>query len=317
MTIKTYIYAFLLISPSLFLIACGGGGGGTDNTAPTATEQKGQFIDSLVSGLRYETPTTSGVTDTQGRFSYRDGETIRFYVGDVFIGKASGRAIITPIELVNNANDESNVHVQNILIFLQSIDEDGDESNGITITTNATNAATGQSADFSLAKGVFETNAAVQTLISTIRNSNGQTRPMITRAQAKNAFRSNLLNLFSGKYKGTFTGDDTGSWIATVDANGVITGISTSDAYGADKISGTLSSSGKSSMSGTAGSTIFSGNFSRTGNVTGTWVDDTNASGSFTGKRISATSAAANNNTRTSSKESGSNASNITVAGNY
>ncbi len=108
-------------------------------------------------------------------------------------------------------------------MFLQSIDNDGDESNGITITTNATNTA------------------------------NGLARSMITRTQAKNTFRNNLLFLYSGKYEGTFNGDDTGSWGATVDANGVISGISTSTTYGPDTIAGNLSSSGKSSMSGAAG----------------------------------------------------------------
>ncbi len=290
MTIKTHIYALLLVFISLFLVACGGGGGGSgvNTSSPVSTEQQGQFVDSLVFGLRYKTPTTSGTTNAQGQFSYRNGETIRFYVGDVFIGEALGQAIITPVELVSGAVDENNVQVQNIAMFLQSIDEDGDESNGITITASATTATSGQSVDFSLAVGIFETNSNIQILINNITSSNGQARTMITRAQVKNVFRRNLLVLYTGDYEGTFTGDDTGSWSATVDANGAITGVSTSTTFGPDTISGNLSSSGKSSMSGTVGSTIFSGNFSRTGNATGTWLDSDGASGRFNGKRISA-----------------------------
>ncbi len=289
MTIRTHIYALLLVFISLFLIACGGGGGsGVNTSSAIGTEQQGQFVDSLVFGLRYETPTTSGTTNAQGQFSYRNGETIRFYVGDVFIGEAVGQTIITPVELVSGAIDENNVQVQNIAMFLQSIDDDGDESNGITITTNATNTASGQSVDFSLAEGIFEANGNIQILISNITSSNGQARSMITRAQAKNAFRRNLLMLYTGDYEGAFTGDDTGSWSATVDANGVITGVSTSTTFGSGTISGNLSSSGKSSMSGTVGSAVFSGNFSRTGDASGTWIDNDGASGSFNGKRISA-----------------------------
>ena len=319
MTIKTHIHTLLLIFISLFILACGGGGGGggdvTDETSPSSTEQQGQFIDSLVIGLRYETPSTSGITDTQGRFSYRDGETVRFYIGDVFIGEAVGQAIVTPVELVNGATDENNVQVQNIVMFLQSIDEDGDESNGITITTNATNTASGQSVDFTLAEGVFEASGAVQVLISAITSSNGQARSMITRTQAKNTFRNNLLSLFAGDYEGTFSGDDTGSWSATVDVNGNINGISTSDTYGADIISGNLSSSGKSSMSGTVGSAVFSGNFSRTGNVTGIWVDDDDASGSFTGARISAPPASGSGS-GTPPPANGGAVGSITITGN-
>lgn len=319
MTIKTHIHALLLMFISLFILACGGGGGGggdaTDETSPSNTELQGQFIDSLVIGLRYETQSTSGITDAQGQFSYRDGETIRFYVGDVFIGEAVGQAIVTPVELVNGATDENNVQVQNIVMFLQSIDEDGDESNGITITTNAINTASGQSVDFSLAEGVFEANGAVQILISAITRSNGQARSMITRTQAKNTFRSNLLGLFAGDYEGTFSGDDTGSWSATVDANGSINGISTSDTYGPDTVSGKLSSNGKSSMSGTVGSAVFSGNFSRTGNVSGTWIDDDDASGSFIGTRTSPAVVAGNGGS-TPPTVGGGNMGNITITGN-
>lgn len=316
MIIKTHIYVFLLLFSSLFMIACGGGGGGEENsTSPANTEQQGKFIDSLVSGLRYETSSTSGFTDAQGQFSYRDSEIIRFYVGNVFIGEASGQAIITPVELVNGAIDENNVQVQNIVMFLQSIDEDSDESNGINITSNATNNASGQTVDFSLPKGDFEANSVVQILISAITNSNGQARSMITRAQAKKVFRRNLLGLFAGDYKGSFTGDDTGSWSATVDINGNISGTSTSDTYGPDTISGSLSSSGKSSMSGTVGSAIFSGNFSRSGNATGSWVDDGGASGSFTGTRISAAPAAGSGG-GTSAPVSGGTAGSVTITGN-
>ncbi len=315
MTIKTHIYTLLLVFVSLFLFACGGGSGaGVNNSTGTSTEQQGQFVDSLVFGLRYETPSTSGFTDTLGKFNYQSGETIRFYVGDVFIGETTGQAIITPIELVSGAVDENNVQVQNIAMFLQSIDDDGDESNGITITANATNAASGQSVDFSLAEGVFEANGALQILISTITSSNGQARSMITRAQAKNAFRSNLLFLYSGDYEGTFSGDDTGSWSATVDANGVITGVSTSATFGPDTIAGSIASSGKSSMNGTVGSAIFSGNFSRTGDVIGTWIDNDGASGSFIGKRLSA--APLSGNGGGNPPQGGGNFGSILITGN-
>ncbi len=312
MTIKTHIYTLLLIFISLLLFACGGGGGG--NTPITNTQQQGLFVDSLVSGLRYETPSISGFTDNLGKFNYQSGETIGFYVGDILIGETLGQAIITPIELVSGAIDENNIQVQNIVMFLQSIDEDGNESNGITITSNATNAASGQSIDFSLAQGIFETNGAIQILVSNITSSNGQARSMITRAQAKNSFRNNLLFLYTGKYEGTFNGDDTGSWSATVGANGVISGISTSTTYGSDTIAGNLSSSGKSSMNGTVGSAIFLGNFSRSGDVIGTWLDNNGASGSFNGKRTSA--APLSGNGGNNPPQGGGNFGSIIITGN-
>jgi len=283
MNIKTYIGAILLAIAPLFFTACGGGGGG--GTA-VGSEQQGQFFDSIVIGLYYETPTLSGFTDAQGRFSYRDGETIQFFVGDVLLGEAVGQSIITPVELVAGATDETNIQVQNIVMFLQTIDNDGDESNGITITNNASNAASGQSVDFSLAEGVFETDGAILALINTITMSNGTARPMVNRTLATDTFRSNLLGLFAGEYEGTFSGDDTGTWSVTISADGTIAGVSVSDMFGPDNISGSVSTNGQSIINGTVGTSVFSGNFSRVGSVSGTWLDTDASAGTFTGNRV-------------------------------
>ncbi len=285
MTIKTHIHVLLLIFAAITLIACGGSGtsGGDE---PRAAQ--GQFIDSIVTGLRYETPTTSGFTDDQGRFNYRVGETVRFFVGDIFIGEAVGQAIITPVELVAGAVDENDTQVLNIVIFLQSVDDDGDESNGIRITTAANDAAVGQAVDFTLSAGAFDTDGAIQILISSITASNGAARTLVSRTQSRDAFRRSLLGLLVGEYRGTFAGDDRGSWVVTVDADGAITGTSTSDIYEEeDAISGTLSSSGVARMSGIVGTSVFSGNFSRNGEASGTWANADEDSGTFTGRRVS------------------------------
>ena len=290
MTIRTHIRATLLMLASIMLVACGGGGsGGSPGTSSggAGTTVQGQFVDSIVIGLRYDTPTVSGFTDEQGRFNYRGGETVRFFVGDVFIGEAVGQAIITPVELVAGAVDENDTQVLNIVIFLQSVDDDGDESNGIRITSLANAAAAGQAVDFTLAAGVFDTDGAFEILISSITASNGTARLPVSRDQARSVFRGNLLGLLAGEYRGTFAGDDTGSWVANINANGTITGISTSDTFGADSISGTLSSNGQANISGSVGTAVFSGIFSRSGEAAGSWQDDDGATGTFTGSRVS------------------------------
>jgi hypothetical protein len=56
------------------LVACGGGGGGNDSSVEVeggvqaGIESVGVFLDSPVKGLKYETPTRSGLTDSQGEF---------------------------------------------------------------------------------------------------------------------------------------------------------------------------------------------------------------------------------------------------------
>jgi len=309
MTIKTYIQAFLFLITSMGLLACGGSGGG----GAVPEQLQGVFIDSPVSGLRFETTSTSGFTDSQGVFSYRRGELVRFFVGDVFVGEATGQAILTPVELVAGALDENNIQVQNIAMFLQSIDDDGDESNGINISGLTNSAALqGQSVDFSLAAGVFEADGGIQILISNITAANGMARSMISREQARNALGVNLLALFGGNYQGTFTGDDAGSWAVTIDASGVITGQRTSDNFGEATVSGNVGSSGQSSISGTADTVIFSGLFSRSGEVSGSWLDDDGTSGVFSGRRLSVTPVPGGGNTPPPVVNAGS----LTISGN-
>ncbi len=313
MTIRTYIRAFLFLITAMGLFACGGSGGGGEAAPDTL---QGVFVDSPVSGLRFETTTASGFTDAQGGFSYRSGELVRFFVGDVFIGEATGQAILTPVELVAGAIDESNIQVQNIAMFLQSIDDDGDESNGINISLSANNAAQniaqGQSVDFGLAAGVFEADGGIQILISNMTATNGTARSMVSRRQARDALGANLLALFAGNYQGTFTGDDTGSWTVTIDTSGVITGQRTSDNFGEATVSGNVGSSGQSSISGTVDTVVFSGQFSRSGEVSGSWLDDDGTSGVFSGQRLSVTPAPGGGNTPPPTVNSGS----LTVSGN-
>jgi len=285
MQIKVFFRIHLYLISLIILQACSDGSG----TNTSSVDQQGTFIDSIVSGLRYESLSNSGFTDAQGNFRYREGELIRFFVGDIFIGESLGQEIITPIELVSGAIDETSTQVQNIIIFLQSIDIDGDESNGINITRLTNDAATGETVDFTLAAGTFEVDGALEILISDLTSVNGVSRSILPRIQVTAAFRANLIALFSGNYRGTFTGDDSGNWEVIIDNNGIITGQSTSITFGSEEVSGQVSSSGQTSIAGTTSSGVFSGVITRDGNISGTWLDDDGESGTFTGNRISDT----------------------------
>lgn len=283
MKISTYVLGSLLLIMTALMSGCGG----DNDKVTTPVDQQGTFIDSLVSGLRYESTSNSGFTNTKGEFTYREGEVIRFYVGDVLIGESLGKGIITPVDLVSGAIDETNIQVQNIAIFLQSIDEDGDESNGINITLLTNSAAIGKTADFTLASGVFEVNGAIEVLISNLTSVNGTARSILPRTQVTNTFQLNLLSLFSGTYKGTFSGDDSGSWEVTIDNRGVIAGQSISKAFGTEQVTGAVSSSGQTSISGQTTSGVFTGVITRNGKISGTWLDADGAGGSFSGSKIS------------------------------
>lgn len=145
---------------SVILSACGGGGSG-DNT-PSA--QYGYFIDTGVEGLSYQSPTFQGLTEGNGRFEYREGESTQFHVLGLNIGAAQpnqNAPMITPATLLNldrsagdmasylstRASDSDAQTITNLLVLLQSLDQDNNLENGITLPT--ANSFAGEIDDYS------------------------------------------------------------------------------------------------------------------------------------------------------------------------
>ncbi|VAX25754.1 hypothetical protein MNBD_NITROSPIRAE01-297, partial [hydrothermal vent metagenome] len=286
---RGFLKKFLSLGAILFALSfsgcgsSGGGGGGGE-----AAIQQGKFIDSVVIGLSYQTPTSSGITDGNGIFEYRSGEVVQFFIGDILIGETVGKEIVTPVDLVSGATDETHPHVVNLIRFLQTLDDDQDPSNGILIDVLVRNAAVGRSVNFTLSVVDFESNTEIQLVISDLTVVLGPARVMVSSLGAQLHFRGALLDLFSGTYRGTFSGDDTGTWDITINALGIISGVSVSDEFVSDPISGNIGSDGQASLSGTVGSSTFSGIFSVEGTVSGTWMDDDGESGIFSGSRVAA-----------------------------
>jgi len=138
-------YLVAAISASL-LTACGGGG--SDDTTPSAPVLTGTFIDSPVEGLRYETPTQSGLTNEFGEFIYLEGESITFHLGGTQLGVTQGASQITPFSLYGIKALTSEFEISEALIgdnvnsfdralntatLLQTFDTDGNPENGINL----------------------------------------------------------------------------------------------------------------------------------------------------------------------------------------
>lgn len=173
-----------------------GCGGNADRNAPDITEeqaelrpgltdnlQQGQFVDSAVSGVYYRTPTVEGFTEADGRFNYRDGETVAFYIGNLKLGEAKGEAIVTPIHLSYDSTEDIaamleaktgfNVNTVNMLRLLQTLDSDGDPNNGIHISAQIHTAAKLLSPDaLDLSAGIeqFAENSTLSTLLGQFTN---------------------------------------------------------------------------------------------------------------------------------------------------
>lgn len=144
------------------LSACGGGGGSG------VSIQSGQFLDSAVSGLTYETQSRSGVTDANGRFYYWPGEIVIFRLQGLYIGEAPGATVLTPL-LITPTGKHTDYSI-NVLRLLQSLDSDQTPSNGITLRSwpITQNINLNQSADsFTTAQGVIDLMNAASVASST------------------------------------------------------------------------------------------------------------------------------------------------------
>lgn len=90
-----------------------------------------------VAGLKYQTPTLSGLTNEKGEFQYREGERIAFLVGKTAIGSALGAPRINLADIVSrvdgNINKLLDAGLTNIARFVCSLDRDGNLDGGIII----------------------------------------------------------------------------------------------------------------------------------------------------------------------------------------
>lgn len=124
-----------------------------EETVTPPTVLTGVFKDSEVQGLSFTTTTQTGITNEKGEFSYVEGETITFKVGELTLGSATAEAVMTPISLVKTVDAAASIEsptVQNMAALLQTLDQDSDHSNGISISQEVVAAMGIQTIDFSL-----------------------------------------------------------------------------------------------------------------------------------------------------------------------
>ncbi|WP_051559781.1 hypothetical protein [Marinobacterium jannaschii] len=172
----------LLVTP-LILAGCNGSSNESGDTP--APLQTGVFLDSPVKNIGYSTETiTGGITNENGEFQYRSGETITFAIGSLKFPAVAAQNTVTPLDLGITTTNPIQV-TSNILRLLQTLDKDGDPSNGITLTEDAkVNAAP---AAFDLASNDFATLAEIDRLVR-----NGGQDTTVTELVSKEAANSHF-----------------------------------------------------------------------------------------------------------------------------
>lgn len=193
---KKFVFGLFISAPLWFILGCGGGGGGggdsgnggnTGGNAPVVLT--GKFLDAAVSNMKYSTASQTGMTDALGQFKYVANETVTFSVGNVTLPPVMAAGLITPLSLANTT-DMGNNTVLNILVFLQSLDDDGNPDNGIRIPTAASAAAT-SNLDFTANASAFRANAAFASLVA---NSGSSTKVPVAVDAAITHFSTTLAS---------------------------------------------------------------------------------------------------------------------------
>ena len=109
------------------------------------------------------------MTNNLGEYEFLEGETVTFFIGELELPSVNAASTVTPLDMANS-QDTSDTTVVNIIRLLQTLDEDGDPDNGITITETATTSAT--QVDFNLSEIDFESSTAVTSLVSSSGSTN-------------------------------------------------------------------------------------------------------------------------------------------------
>ncbi len=131
---------------SLLLAGCGSSGSknaSSSNNKPT-DYLVGQFWS--VANINYKTQTQQGVTNSQGHFHYKAGETVVFSFGDIILPTINAAPIVSPRDFgyhvgrTATVNDEkidvrdiTDTTATNITRWLVTLDSDGMPDNGIQL----------------------------------------------------------------------------------------------------------------------------------------------------------------------------------------
>lgn len=192
------ILAVFLIA---IITACGGSGSTDVSTEPTTENQTaptntpvivpltGVFIDSAIGNIDYVTETQSGVTNETGEFQYIADEQVTFSIGSLIFPSISAKHVVTLLDIAGETNPRSD-SVVNMARLLQSLDNDGNATNGITISDLAKDVAT--PLDFAQTPEDFAESIEVSTFLSA---ANDTTNTIIDKEQSIAHLSHSLNNL--------------------------------------------------------------------------------------------------------------------------
>ena len=202
-----------LMGGVILVTACGEKSS-TNVTLPPDPALTGVFVDSPVEGINYSSASVeNGTTNAQGEYSYFRGEQLAFSIGQLTFPETPASSVISPLDLFATDNP-FNQSVVNTLRLLQSLDTDGDPSNGITLSASAGDVAVatldeGQTIEDFFNQSDADFAADVEVWLG---SAGGASATLVDKAQAISHFvnylEAELGTLFPNTFDVTrFTGD--------------------------------------------------------------------------------------------------------------
>lgn len=157
-----------------------------------------------ICGLRYQTPSASGVTNERGEFSFSAGDTVTFLVGGLVLGTADAALRVNLAQLVNRvAGNIDKLHdpaVTNLARLVISLDQAGIIEGGITIVPSVHDAVLHMPINYGQPEEAFGRDPMIVRLLTRLDATPGAfaantPRALIDGAVARNELRRNIRGI--------------------------------------------------------------------------------------------------------------------------
>ncbi len=179
------------------------------NTAGKTTDAETGVIAGPISGLKYQTPSRTGVTNARGEFQYQQGEAVTFLVGGLVLGTVEGAPKVNLAQLVNRVAGKidklRDPMVTNLARLVQTLGQSGDIEGGVTIAPMVHELVQPMVVNFDQAEmesvgGSFASDPAVMGLLERLNATPGvftanTPRALRSAAAARNELRRNIRGI--------------------------------------------------------------------------------------------------------------------------
>ncbi|OSM04200.1 hypothetical protein MAIT1_05281 [Magnetofaba australis IT-1] len=171
-------------------------------------------------GLYYTTTSgQSGFTSNGGQYTYVDGDTVTFYLGEdsggILLGSATASGTVTPLTMAGVA-DSTDQRVVNMARLLQSLDDATDGNIAITANMRAQASIlsrSGMTLDFNVSTSAFDnytsSGITISSMIQTVSSADGGSARSLQSATAAQEHLQDTLgtrSVSTASLSGTFNG---------------------------------------------------------------------------------------------------------------